>query len=123
MRRYYSGYLRDMIDAIQHAQRFIGGMTFEQFASDDMTLYATERSLEILGEAAKRVPDEVRSLAPEIPWKRVAGMRDVVAHQYDRLDLGVIWKTVHEDLPRIESCIIRLEAVQRQREEAEANRD
>jgi uncharacterized protein with HEPN domain len=117
MRRFYADYLQDILDAIQRARAFTGGMTFEEFAEDDRTVYATERALEVIGEAAKRVPEEVRSLAPDVPWRQVAGMRDVVIHQYNRLDLEVIWKAVQEDLPAVEPSIRQALETQRQREQ------
>ena len=66
----------DMIAALQRAREFTGGMTLAEFAGDQKTLYAVIRALEIAGEAAKRVPETVRTAHPEIPWRSLAGMRD-----------------------------------------------
>lgn len=118
-RRVYWGYLRDIREAIEAAQQFVTGMTFEQFADDRKTTYATTRALEIIGEAARRLPSEVRAGDTSIPWQRMTNLRNVIAHEYDRIDLPVIWDVVHNDLPGIGPRIVSLEKMQRQREEAE----
>jgi uncharacterized protein with HEPN domain len=74
--RDYADYLQDMLDAAQKARRFVEGVDFEDFATNDEKVFAVVRALEIIGEAAKRVPASVRKRYPEIPWREVAGMRD-----------------------------------------------
>jgi uncharacterized protein with HEPN domain len=75
----------------------IGGRA--EFLRDLKTQDAVVRSFEVLGEAAKRVPEPVRELAPDIPWKRIAGFRDVLIHDYEGVDLEEVWKRVEHDLP------------------------
>lgn len=70
-----------------------------EFLSDRKTQDAVLRSFEVMGEAAKRLPSAVRDQAPEIPWKRIAGFRDVLIHQYEGVDFDEVWKRVSEDLP------------------------
>ena len=70
-----------------------------EFLHDRKTQDAVMRSFEIMGEAAKRLPSMIRDQAPEIPWKRLAGFRDVLIHQYEGVDLEEVWKRVSEDLP------------------------
>lgn len=104
--RAYSVYVGHMRDAIQHALEFTANLDYDEFTADHRTIYATVQSLEIVGEAAKRIPDEVRSLDPTIPWRKMAGMRDVMLHRYDQVDLLEVWDTVERDLvpllPRLE---------------------
>lgn len=67
--------------------RFIKELSYDEFIQDDKTIYATTRALEIIGEAVKNIPKEVRQKYPEIPWKDMAGIRDRIIHEYFRVDL------------------------------------
>jgi uncharacterized protein with HEPN domain len=92
-------YLTDIMDAIDAAHSFVVDMDATQFRVDRRTVYAITHALEIVGEAAKRIPDPVRVRYPAVPWRLMAGMRDRLIHGYDTVDLDVLWKTVTEDLP------------------------
>lgn len=96
-RRSYVDHL-DNLEAIQKAQLFTAGMSLEAFAADEQSLYATVRALEIVGEATKRLPERIRRLQPSVPWRELAGIRDVVIHQYDRVDLEQVWKAAREEV-------------------------
>jgi uncharacterized protein with HEPN domain len=90
-----------MIDAIRKAQSFCEGMTFKAFAKDERTVYAAIRAIEIIGEAAKKVPPGIRKKQPNIPWRDITGMRDKLAHEYFGVDLQTVWTTIREDLPAL----------------------
>jgi uncharacterized protein with HEPN domain len=79
-------YADDIIEACGKIRRYTAGMTFDAFVADDRTCDAVIRNIEIIGEAAKKLPDEVIAKAPAVPWRKVRGMRDVVAHGYFGLD-------------------------------------
>ena len=83
------------------------GMDLAALAADDRTLFAVVRALEIIGEAAKRVPAPVRERYPHIPWRAMAGIRDRLIHDYERVDIEIVWKTVAEDLPLLETDVTR----------------
>lgn len=96
-----SDYLDDIRNAIEEIGEFIQGMTFEEFKKDKKTLNAVIRSLEVLGEATKHIPDEFRRKHSDIPWSRMAGMRDVLIHDYMGVDLKTVWKVAVERLPEV----------------------
>ena len=101
MTRVYSDYVRDMLEAARKAEEFIGGMTLEQFLADDKTNYAVVRAITIVGEAAKKIPEQVRTRYPDVPWREIAGMRDKVTHEYFGVDLRRVYETVRRDLPSL----------------------
>ena len=74
-------------------------MSYEEFTRDDKTVYAVVRAIEIIGEAAKNIPGNVRKNYPEIPWKDMAGMRNKVIHEYFGVKLNIVWRTVKEEIP------------------------
>lgn len=69
-------------------------MNFEEFAKDRKTINAITRSLEVMGEAVKKVPSEIRSKYPRTPWKYIAGMRDKLIHEYHGVDLEIVWEAI-----------------------------
>ena len=75
---------------------------------DKLLVLALQRLLEVIGEAAKHVPDNIRSQAPAIPWRQVTGMRDVLIHAYSDVDLDTVWDTVVNHLPPLVSELERL---------------
>lgn len=101
MKREYRDYLEDILTAIDETAEFTNNLSFEMFAHDRKTINAVIRSLEVLGEAAKRISDDLRAKAPEVPWKYMAGMRDKLIHEYFNVDLRIIWEVVKTELPPV----------------------
>jgi uncharacterized protein with HEPN domain len=99
VRRDILDYLTDIVEAIDDTQAFVAGMDAAHFRADRRTVYAVTHALEIVGEAAKRIPESVRARYPAVPWRLMAGMRDRLIHGYDTVDLDVLWKTITEDVP------------------------
>jgi uncharacterized protein with HEPN domain len=98
-------YLRDILETIDLAESFIQEMTFEAFQAESKTSFAVIRALEVIGEATKNIPAEIRAQYPLVPWRGFAGMRDKLIHAYFGVDLQVVWDTVHQDLPGLKLAI------------------
>jgi uncharacterized protein with HEPN domain len=107
-KRVYADYLRDILEACQKATEFVEGMGYEEFLGDDKTQYAAVRALTIIGEAAKKIPKSVQNRFPDVPWKLMAGMRDIVVHEYFRVDLRRVFETLHRDIPPLRGAIARI---------------
>ena len=96
-----ASYLLDILRAAQLIADFIGSMDKDAFDEDLKTQSAVIRQLEIIGEATKRLSDEIRDAHPDIPWRQMAGMRDVLIHAYDHVDIDQVWHVVQKDLPDV----------------------
>ncbi|MFH0860290.1 MAG: DUF86 domain-containing protein [Candidatus Altiarchaeota archaeon] len=108
MKRKHSLLIKDILEAIAQIQTFTGGMSLTQFQDDDKTSSAVVRKLEIIGEAAKNVPSDIRQKNKAIPWSDMAKTRDKIIHGYFGVDYDVIWKTIQEKLPEIKTPLKQL---------------
>jgi uncharacterized protein with HEPN domain len=108
--REITDYLDDIRTAIMDVKEFTKGMKFEEFAVDKKTINAVIRSLEVLGEATKHVPTAFRRKHPEIPWGKMAGMRDVLIHDYMGVDLKTVWMVSQERLTELQILMDKLDS-------------
>jgi uncharacterized protein with HEPN domain len=92
-------YLDDILSSAAKIRSYVGSMDAGQFVQDGKTVDAVVRNLEIIGEAAKQLPQSVRAQAPEIEWQKIAGLRDILIHAYSHVDLDIIWDIVANQLP------------------------
>ena len=101
-------YADDIIEACGKIRRFTAGMSFESFVNDERTCDAVIRNLEVIGEAAKNLPADVTARASEVEWRKIRGMRDILAHGYFSLEPKVVWSTVTTKLDALESAVRKL---------------
>ncbi len=100
-KRDYGDFVQDILDSINDVGSFIEGMDFEGFIKDKKTIYSVVRAIEIIGEATKNIPFQIRKKYAEVPWKKMAGMRDRLVHEYFGIDLEILWSTAKEDVPQL----------------------
>ncbi|WP_129626070.1 DUF86 domain-containing protein [Candidatus Oscillochloris fontis] len=105
MSRDYRLYLDDILEAIQKIRRYTSGIDFTTFRTDEMRIDAVVRNLEIIGEATKHIPQIQRDLVPTIDWRKIAGLRDIVIHQYFGVNLVIIWDVVENHLDALYHAI------------------
>jgi len=102
MPRDFEVYLGDIRQAISKIQNYTAGLSRDAFDQDDRTIDAVIRNLQVIGEAAKAIPESVRAVYPNIEWKKIAGLRDILAHQYFEVDLDIIWDVLQNKLPELD---------------------
>jgi len=103
-----AGYLWDMLDTARETRELMQGFTLEMLLADARTRRALERTLEVLGEAASRVSASMRDAHADIPWAKIIGQRNVIAHGYAVLDYGRLFQTVTNDLPHLIASLERI---------------
>jgi uncharacterized protein with HEPN domain len=105
MHRDYKVYLDDILEAIQWIRTYTTGLTYESFQDDRKTVDAVVRNLEIIGEAVKQIPERVRDQHSDIDWKKIAGLRDILIHNYFGVDLELIWDVRQNKLDPLEKRV------------------
>ncbi|ATU08217.1 HepT-like ribonuclease domain-containing protein [Methanohalophilus portucalensis] len=103
--REYRLFLTDIVEAIDEIEDFTSGMDFTDFLNDRKTQKAVVKNIEIIGEAAKNVPDEIKASYPDIPWRVIVGMRDRLAHGYFGIDYLIVWDVVGNRLIGLRNAI------------------
>lgn len=105
MSRDWQLYLNDLLLGCEKIRRYTAGMDRSQFLTDERTYDAVVRNLEIIGEAAKHTPEDVRRQMPQIEWRKIAGMRDWLAHAYFGIDPDILWDVIENKVRELEQAV------------------
>ena len=100
--------LGDISDAIDRIQQYTEGMSFDAFSKDRKSVDAVARNLEIIGEAANRLPEDFKDCRPDIEWHKVVGLRHRIIHEYFGIDLAIVWQILQKDLPSLREALLRI---------------
>jgi uncharacterized protein with HEPN domain len=102
--------LTDIVEAIAHIQAEMTGVSLDTFEADWRRRWLVERGIEIISEASRRLPDELKAQHPEIPWRKVADIGNILRHEYQRVDSQIIWNAVKDDLPALKKALLAIKA-------------
>ncbi len=108
MKRTHRLYLNDILEATERIEKYVKDLTFEEFSENTLIIDAVVRNFEIIGEATKQIPLEIKKQYPLVKWKEMAGMSDKLAHEYFGINIEVLWKTTKNRLPTLKPIIEKL---------------
>ncbi|MDD5396666.1 MAG: DUF86 domain-containing protein [Candidatus Moranbacteria bacterium] len=108
MKRNPKLFLTDIFESIELIEKYTKGLSYNKFLENNEVQDAVMRRIEIIGEATKNVPLKIRKEYPEIPWRQMAGMRDMLAHEYFGIVMKRIWDTTQKDLPKLKKQILKI---------------
>ena len=101
-------YLEDILTSVSRIEEYSRNLSFEDFKKDQKTIDAVIRNLEIIGEAARNVPEDFSEKHPELPWREMISVRNKVIHEYFGVDVSILWQTIKEDLPSLKNQVQKL---------------
>jgi len=108
MPREYKAYFNDILEAIGKIEKYTANMTFDDFLHNELIQDAVVRNLEIIGEAVKNLPDDIKESYPEIEWRKIAGLRDILIHAYFGVDLEIVWDIVQNKIPELKEALKKI---------------
>lgn len=102
-------YIDDILTSIELVSKYTKGLTLTRFLRSSQTQDAVLRRLEVIGEAARQLPGEIKKRHPKIPWKKIIGMRTILAHEYFGVRLQTAWNTIKKDLPKLKKSLEKVQ--------------
>lgn len=106
--RTHKMYVEDILQSMNKIERYIKGLAYETFAENELVVDGVIRNLEIIGEASRNIPQNLRKKHPAIPWNRMIGLRNIVIHEYHGIDLSIIWQIVTKNIPETKPKIVAM---------------
>ena len=101
-------FIDDILESMNKIERYITALSFNEFKEKEMVVDAVLRNIEVIGEAARNLPDSFRNKSENIPWRQMIGMRNIVIHEYFGVDLSIIWEIIIKDIPKAKKMIEKL---------------
>jgi len=108
MPKEYRVYLEDILGCIGNIEEYSKGISYAEFKKDQMRIDAVIRNLEIIGEAVKKLPDGFRKDYPDVEWAKIAGLRDILIHEYFGVNLEIIWDVVSNKIPDLKKSVKKM---------------
>ena len=108
MPREYRVYIKDILESIEKIEEYVGDVSFDEFMGDELRQDAVLRNLEIIGEGAKKIPEGVRNGNPDIEWKKIAGLRDILIQIYFGVDMEIVWGIIKDKNPVLKEKILNI---------------
>ncbi len=105
MPREYKLYLEDILHSIKRIRKYTENLSFEDFSTEILIQDAVMRNLEVIGEAVKNIPEEVKRKKKNMEWRKIAGLRDILIHAYFSIDLEILWEVIINHVPKLEETI------------------
>lgn len=105
MPKEYKVYLEDILSSIHKIEKYTKGILYQEFAKNDLLIDGVVRNLEIIGEAVKRIPTEIKKQHQNIEWKKIAGLRDILIHEYSGINIKIIWDVIINKIPTLKVAI------------------
>jgi len=100
-------FLEDILEAIAKIERYTQGLSFETFRENDMAVDAVIRNFEVIGEAVRHIPDNIKERYPDVEWKEAAGFRNILIHDYFGIDVEAVWDTMKNNIPTFKKHVIQ----------------
>ena len=101
-------YMAHIMEAIEKIERYSAEKTYEDLLCDTLLQDGLARQLQVIGEACKQLPKDIKDDNPDVPWRAIAGMRDVLVHQYAGVNLKAVWEAVKNDVPELKKAVERM---------------
>jgi len=105
----YTVFIEDILTSIKKIQTYVKNLSLEEFSHDEMRIDAVLRNLEIIGEAAGRIPPDVREIYPDIEWRKIVGLRNILIHEYSGVNLKIVWDIIENKLNPLKAELLKVD--------------